>query len=121
MNISHTSTTIVTEDLTAQRMGSGDMPVFATPALVALMENAAMLCVASLLEEGYTTVGGSIEVKHLAPSAVGATVSATATLMEQDGRRYIFSIEAKDGDTVVGSATHVRFAVNRAKFLSRMA
>lgn len=121
METTHSSTIVVTEELTAQNMGSGDMPVLATPALVALMENAAMLCVAPLLPEGCTTVGGSIDVKHLAPSALGATVTATATLTEQDGRRYAFSIVAREGDKEVGNATHQRFAVDREKFLSRLA
>ena len=70
--LTHTSTVIVSDADTAQTLGSGDMPVFATPALVALMENAAMKAVAPHLPEGSTTVGGFIETSHLAPSPVGA-------------------------------------------------
>lgn len=116
----YTSTIVVTDDRTAKEMGSGELPVLATPALVALMENAAMNLAAEYLSEGETTVGSSIEVKHLAPSALGATVSATATLQERDGRRLSFVIEARDGETVVGTATHTRFIVNVAKFMSKL-
>lgn len=114
---SHTSTVLVTESLTAAAMGSGDMPVYATPALVALMENAAMCCATELLGEGETTVGGHIDVRHLAPSRIGATVSATATLTAHEGRKLTFSITAQEGDKAIGTATHTRFIVNRQKFL----
>ena len=85
------------------------MPVFATPALVALMENAAMQAVASLIPEDSTTVGGFIETSHLAPSSLGATIQATATLTEVKGRKLTFTIEAKEGEKTVGKATHIRF------------
>ena len=117
---SYTSEAVVTEALTASNMGSGDMPVLATPALVALMENAAMLCVGPLLPSGHTTVGGSIDVRHLAPSPVGVVVKATATLTEQDGRRYTFAVKAHEGDKLIATATHVRFDVDREKFLARL-
>ena len=90
--IQHTSTVTVTEQNTALALGSGDLPVFATPALVALMENAAMQTVASLLPEGSTTVGGFIETSHLAPSAIGKTIQATATLTEVKGKKLSFLI-----------------------------
>ena len=116
----HTSTTTVESSATAAAMGSGDMPVLATPALVALMENAAMLAASTLLDEGYTTVGASIEVKHLLPSPMGATVHATAVLSEQDGRRLTFEITAVDGDKTIGTATHTRYIVNRERFMSKL-
>ena len=116
--LTHTSTAVVSEALTAASMGSGDMPVFATPALVALMENAAMLCARCLLQEGETTVGGHIDAKHLAPSRVGTTVSACAVLIAHEGRKLTFSITATEDGKTIGTATHTRFIVNRAKFLS---
>lgn len=116
----HTSTTTVESAATAAAMGSGDMPVLATPALVALMENAAMLAASTLLDEDYTTVGASIEVKHLLPSPMGATVQATAVLSEQDGRRLTFDITAVDGDKTIGTATHTRYIVNRERFMSKL-
>lgn len=118
--LTHTSTVLVSDTNTAQALGSGDMPVFATPALVALMENAAMLTVATLLPEGSTTVGGFIETSHLAPSAIGSTIQATATLTEVKGRKLSFVIEALEGEKLVGKASHIRFIVEREKFLNNL-
>lgn len=118
--IQHTSTVTVTEQNTALALGSGDLPVFATPALVALMENAAMKTVASLLPEGSTTVGGFIETSHLAPSAIGKTIQATATLIEVKGKKLSFNIEAFEGEKLVGKATHIRFIVDREKFMNSL-
>lgn len=116
----HTSTVIVNDTNTALTLGSGDMPVFATPALVALMENAAMQAVAPHLPSGSTTVGGFIETSHLAPSPIGATIQATATLTEVKGRKLTFTIEAHEGEKFVGKATHIRFIVEREKFLASL-
>lgn len=118
--LEHVSTVVVTASLTAEVMGSGDMPVFATPAMVALMENAAMKAVAPALEEGKTTVGGLIEASHLKPSPVGAEISAYAKLVEVDGKKLRFEIEAKEGDKTIGKATHLRFIVDREKFMSAL-
>ena len=113
-------TYIVGAEQTAQVMGSGDMPVLATPALVAMMENAAMLCARQLLTDGETTVGGSIDVRHLAPSPVGAEIRVVAELTERDGRRLMFSIRATEGEKEIGIANHVRYAVNRERFLAKL-
>lgn len=110
----------VTETLTAQSMGSGDMPVLATPAMVAMMENCAMVLAAEGLAEGDTTVGSQIATSHLRPSAVGATITVEATLTAAEGRKLSFSIVAKDGENVIGEATHTRFVVTREKFLAKM-
>ncbi len=110
----------VTPDKTAEVMGSGDMPVLATPAMVAMMENAAMTLAKPLCADGDTTVGSLINTSHLRPSAVGATISVTATLNAQEGRKLTFSIVAKDGDNVIGEAEHVRFMVTRDRFLSKL-
>lgn len=110
----------VTPDKTAEVMGSGDMPVLATPAMVAMMENAAMTLAKPLCADGDTTVGCLINTSHLRPSAVGATISVTATLKAQDGRKLTFAIVAKDGDNVIGEAEHVRFMVTRDRFLSKL-
>lgn len=118
--IEYTSTITVTESLFAQTMGSGDMPVFATPAMMALMENAAMNCVAPYMEEGMTTVGGHIESSHLAPSPLGAEVKATATLTKIEGKKLYFDVKAMMGDTVIGEGKHLRFIVPREKFLSKI-
>jgi len=118
--LNHTSKLTVTADKTALNVGSGDMEVLATPMMMALMENAAMLAVAPELEEGMTTVGGHIESSHLKPSKVGAEVEATATLTKVEGKKLYFSIVAKMGDDIIGEGTHLRFIVSREKFLARL-
>jgi predicted thioesterase len=105
---------------TALVLGSGDMEVLATPAMVALMENAAMMAVADCLPEGSTTVGIEISTSHLKASAVGANVVAEATLEEVDGRRLVFSIKAWDDAGVIGEGKHTRFIVDRERFLSKL-
>ncbi len=119
IGMEHTSVCTVTPGLTAEAMGSGDMPVLATPALVALMENAAMMAVQPALAQGETSVGGHIDIAHLRPSPVGAEVRAKAVLTAVDGRRLAFRVEARQEDTLVGEGTHIRFIVDRARFLSR--
>ncbi|MBR2084768.1 MAG: thioesterase family protein [Muribaculaceae bacterium] len=118
--LSHSSQLTVTEAVTAITMGSGDMPVLATPAMMALMENAAMLAVAEHLPEGCTTVGGHIASSHLKPSRLGDTITATATVTKVDGKKIEFKVEARCGDTLLGEGTHLRFVVDRTKFLSRL-
>lgn len=117
--LTYTSRLTVGNENTAIALGSGDMPVLATPAMMALMENAAMLAVASELEDGDTTVGGHIESSHLRPTPVGAEVSATATLEKVEGRKLYFNIIAHQGDVVIGEGTHLRFIVSREKFLAK--
>ena len=118
--LTHTSTLVVTPELTAEAMGSGDLPVLATPAMVALMENAAMMAVASHLDKESTTVGGHIDASHLKASAVGAEVSAVARLTAAEGRKLSFEIEAKEGETVIGRASHLRFIVERKRFIDSL-
>lgn len=118
--LTHTSRTTVTDANTAATLGSGDMDVLATPAMVALMENAAMLCVAGQLPEGNTTVGSRMDTTHVKPSPLGATVEATAELTEIDGRKLTFHISAREGDKLIGEGTHVRYIVDRARFLAKL-
>ena len=118
--MTHTSELTVTTELTAGAMGSGDLPVLATPAMMALMENAAMLAVRDALEVGQTTVGGQIEASHLCPTKVGQRVTATAEVTAVEGRKIYFKVSAHAGDTLLGEGTHLRFVVDREKFLSRL-
>lgn len=118
--LSHTSTLVVTENDTAKAMGSGSLPVLATPRLAALMENAAYKAVSPILDVGETTVGGELSLRHLAPSPVGAEVSATAVLERTEGRKFVFRLEARQGDTLIGEGTHTRFRVNTGKFLAKL-
>ncbi len=114
------SNTIVDQSNSALALGSGDMNVFATPAMVALMENAAMKAVAEFLPEGSTTVGSLMNVSHIKPSGCGETIEATATLTEIDKRKLTFSVKAVDSKGTIGEGTHVRFIVDREKFLSKV-
>ena len=120
VGLRHTSTLIISEKHTAETLGSGDMPVLATPIMVALMENAAMLAVKDTLPEGSTTVGGHIDVSHLRPSGIGQEVTATAELQEVDGKKLTFHVVATQGETVIGEGTHVRFVVDRERFMAKV-
>lgn len=118
--LTYTSTTQVTPENTALTMGSGDLPVFATPAMVALMENAAMNAVKDQLEEGNSTVGASIQIVHTKPSGIGETVTATAVLEEVEGRKLSFSVTASDSKGKIGEGTHIRYIVDRERFMSKL-
>lgn len=120
IGLSYESNTVVAEFNTAEALGSGDMAVFATPAMVALMENAAMLAVKDSLPEGSTTVGVEMQTSHVKASALGAKVTASATLVEVDGRRLTFDVKAWDEKGVIGEGRHVRFVVDRERFLSKL-
>lgn len=121
VGLTHTSRMTVSEQDTAVVLGSGDMPVLATPRMTALMENAAMLAVATELQQGSTTVGGHLDVSHIRPTAVGAEVEAEAVLEKIDGRKLYFHVTAKqdDGETI-GEGSHLRFIVDRERFLSKI-
>lgn len=115
-----TSQVVVSESLTARAMGSGDMEVFATPAMVALMENAAMRAVAEALPEGATTVGSEMNCSHIKPSKLGAKISATAVLTALEGRKLTFTVGATDEAGIIGEGVHVRFVVDRERFLAKL-
>ena len=119
--LTYTASATVTDGLTAASMGSGDMAVLATPAMMALMEHAAMKAVADALPEGSTTVGAHISSSHLRPTAVGRKVSATAVLTAVEDRKLTFDIQAEDEQgNVIGKGTHVRYVVDRARFLPKI-
>jgi len=116
-----TTETVVTKNNTAISMKSGDVEVFATPAMVALMEEAAVACVSSALPKDQTSVGTYLEVKHLAATPVGMKVKAEATLEQIDGKRLVFSVVAFDEKDKIGEGKHKRFIVSRSKFLEKVA
>lgn len=101
-------------------VGSGDLPVLATPVMVSWMENAAMRCAMPLLAEGESTVGSHISVAHLRPTCPVEQVTATATLVERDGRKLTFRVEATDGQGRIGEGEHVRYIINKVKFMSKL-
>jgi len=110
----------VTPELTATRWGSGRVPVLGTPALVALMEQAAVTALEDHLEAGQTSVGVRIDVRHLAATPVGMRVRARAELMAVEGRRLTFRVEAWDEVELVGQADHERVLVDQARFVQRV-
>lgn len=112
-------TTTVTDRNTAAAMGSGDLAVFATPAMVALMENAAMAAVADALPEGSTTVGAEMNVTHIKPSGLGAEIAATAVLVGVEGRKLTFNVGARDGEGMIGEGVHIRYTVDRHRFMEK--
>jgi fluoroacetyl-CoA thioesterase len=110
---------VVAEADTAAHLGSGTVPVLGTPALVGLMENAAVRALAAHLSPGRTSVGGRIDVRHLAATPVGMRVRARAELLEVAGRRLVFRVEAWDAVEQIGEGTHERFVIDEARFVAR--
>ena len=107
----------VTEENTAKSIGSGLLPVFATPAMAALMEKTASESIASQLGEGEGTVGISLNIRHLAATPIGLTVTCESELIEIDRKRLVFSLKVIDGKDVIGDGTHERFIINNEKFM----
>jgi len=110
----------VMEADTASKWGSGLVPVFSTPALVGLMEGAAVKALEGHLPPGQTTVGGRIDVRHLAATPVGMKVHARAELIAVEGRKLVFKVQAWDEVELIGEADHERFLVDEAKFLGKV-
>lgn len=112
-------TGVVTKDKLANSVGSGSAEVYATPMVVALMENAACKLAQELVSDDCTTVGTKISIEHLAATAEGAQVYAVATLTESDGRRFEFIVEAYDNAGLIAKGTHQRFSVKTEKFMAK--
>ncbi len=117
--IKNTLTIKVTDDKTAKVMGSGILDVFATPSMVALMEQTAAESVQPHLDEGVTSVGTKINVEHLAADPVGIEVTCESTLTEVDGRKLCFDITVSDQHGVVGKAYHERFLIKSESFMAK--
>lgn len=109
----------VTDANTAKTMGSGTLDVFATPAMVALIEQTAYTSIESELEPGWGSVGTSLNIQHLSATPVGMTVTATTELVEVDRRRLVFHVEVYDEKGLVGKGTHERFLVENEKFQAK--
>jgi fluoroacetyl-CoA thioesterase len=113
-------TTTVGPDRTAHAMGNQGVHVFATPFVIGLLENAANAVLGPHLLPGAGTVGTMVEMKHLAATPVGMTVRARATLLETDGKRFLFAVEAWDERDKIAEGRHERFVVpDLQKFLAR--
>jgi len=111
--------TVVTDSHTAANMGSGLLPVFATPSMIALMENAAVCAVQSALEPGTDTVGIHMDVSHDAATPVGMKVWAEAELTEAEGRTLVFAVAAYDDAGPIGKGIHRRFIIQKDRFLEK--
>ena len=105
------------EPATAIALGSGDLPVLGTPKVVALIEEVSVAAIAGLISDTETTVGSHVEIDHLAPTPVGATVVVKASVVAVNGRRVSFVATVFEHDSVVARATHVRFVVHRESFM----
>ena len=115
-----TTEIIVKSSDTANSYGSGNLEVYATPAMTALMENAAMNCVGKELPVGFTTVGIEISVKHIKATPVGVKVRAEALLEKAQGKKLFFKIEAYDDMGKIGEGIHIRYIVNSDEFLKNI-
>jgi predicted thioesterase len=109
----------VTEHLTAQAWGSGELPVYATPAMVALMEGACVSAVDPVLPQGFSTVGIELAITHIAATPPGMQVRATGTLLELEGKKLCFRVEAFDASGKIGEGTHKRFIIENEAFLKK--
>jgi fluoroacetyl-CoA thioesterase len=114
------ATTTVVHENTAAAVGAGGVEVFGTPMMIALMEMAAWRAVEDKLEPGLVTVGTLVNVKHLAATPLGQQVRAYAELLEIDGRRLVFKVEAYDEHQKIGEGIHERYIVQLERFLSRL-
>ena len=119
IGMKHTITEVVTAEKSAEQVGSGLLPVYATPAMIALMEKCASECVAPYIEEGKSSVGTLLNIKHLSASPIGIQITCTATPTEIDGRRLVFSLEASDEKGPIGEGTHERFIIDIDRFMAK--
>lgn len=119
--LNHQLTRAVTEEMTASRLGSGGVDVLGTPFMISMMELASWLAVQDSLDSGLTSVGTVVNIRHLAATPVGDTVTARSELLEIDGRRLVFRVEAWDSVGRIGEGAHERFVVRLERFLERLA
>ncbi len=118
--LKYTKTETVNESNTAAKVGSGLLPVYATPAMIALLEGTCAEAVANLLDEGMTTVGTKLDVEHVAATPIGMDVRCECELTQIDRRRLVFKVEICDKAGLIGRGTHERFIVDSEKFMSKV-
>ena len=116
----HSETLVVEHKDTAAVYGSGSLEVFATPAMIALMEKTCLESVNSKIGEGNTTVGIFVNIKHLKASPVGAVIRCDSKLIEVDRKRLVFEVQCLEGETLIGEGVHERFVVDSQKFMAKL-
>lgn len=109
---------VVTADKTAVAYGSGTVEVFATPAMIALMEQTAMESIANLLPENFITVGTEVSVKHFKATLPGKSVTCTSTVVSTEGKKVVFEVMACDNAGIIGKGTHTRYIVDKIDFIN---
>lgn len=115
-----TTETVVTENDTASKYGSGLLDVLSTPHMVALMENTSKNVVEGSLPDGFSTVGIEVSIKHLKATPVGMKVRCEAVLQKIDGKKLLFKVDAWDEKGKIGEGTHVRFIINMEAFMAKL-
>jgi len=111
---------LVTEEYTAKHLGSGAVRVLSTPSMILFMERTSHNCVQGLLPPGYSTVGVMVNVRHLNPAPLGATVRVTSRLVKVEGRRLLFEVKATYRDLVIGEGVHERYIVSLEGFAEKL-
>lgn len=111
----------VTEDLTASKVGSGLLPVYATPSMIALMENTCAESLQPYLADGEGSVGVAVDIKHIAATPVGMTVRCESLLKEVNGKKLVFEVNAYDEKGLIGTGIHKRAIINNEAFMARLA
>ena len=119
LGIKNTLELLVDEKNTAKAIGSGNLEVFATPSMIALIEETAWKSVATFLNEGESTVGTKIDINHISATPLGLKVMCNTELIEIDRRRLVFRVEVFDEVCKIGEGTHERFIINSEKFVSK--
>jgi len=110
----------VTENDTASKLGSGDLDVFATPSMIALMENTSKSVVERSLPRGFSTVGTEVSVKHIKATPLGMKVRCEASLEKIEGKKLIFKVDAWDEKGKIGEGTHTRFIIDVVSFMNKV-
>jgi fluoroacetyl-CoA thioesterase len=111
---------VVTSEVTATAYGSGTVEVFATPAMIALMEQTAMESVSQMLPQGYITVGTEVSVKHIKATIPGRVVTCITKLIQSEGKKLVFEVVATDQTGLIGKGTHTRYIINKQVFLDNL-
>lgn len=121
VGLSGTANMLVTDERLATRVGSGNVPVFTSPMLIAVIEAAAVDCLDSYLPADHQSLGVHLDVAHTSPTPLGLTVTATAAIKAIDGRKITFDVSATDGVDRIGTGVHTRIIVDTARFMARIA